>query len=100
MVGATVVEKATTNGTIVLDGVQLETGGISGNSGNFLSLINLNYIESMTVLKDRFSGLTLRAEFIRLLYQQEDIGPLCLLASEVGQHDLRILNTFLNRRIS
>ncbi|GGH22280.1 TonB-dependent receptor [Sphingobacterium alkalisoli] len=37
---------------IVLDGVPLETGGISGNSGNFLSLINPNDIESMTVLKD------------------------------------------------
>lgn len=37
---------------IVLDGVPLEAGGISGNSGNFLSLINPNDIESMTVLKD------------------------------------------------
>ena len=37
---------------IVLDGVPLETGGISGNSNNFLSLINPNDIESMTVLKD------------------------------------------------
>ncbi|HEX3009247.1 MAG TPA: TonB-dependent receptor [Bacteroidales bacterium] len=40
---------------IVLDGVPLETGGISGNSGNFLSLINPNDIESMTVLKDASS---------------------------------------------
>jgi TonB-dependent starch-binding outer membrane protein SusC len=39
---------------IVLDGVPLETGGISG-SGNFLSLINPNDIESMTVLKDASS---------------------------------------------
>lgn len=37
---------------IVLDGIPLEAGGISGNSGNFLSLINPNDIESMTVLKD------------------------------------------------
>lgn len=37
---------------IVLDGVPLESGGISGNSNNFLSLINPNDIESMTVLKD------------------------------------------------
>src|SRR5690606_13036658 len=37
---------------IVLDGVPLEAGGISGNSGNFLSLINPNDIESMTILKD------------------------------------------------
>ena len=36
---------------IVLDGVPLETGGISG-SGNFLSLINPADIESMTVFKD------------------------------------------------
>ena len=40
---------------IVLDGVPLETGGISGNSGNFLALINPNDIESMTVLKDASS---------------------------------------------
>jgi len=40
---------------IVLDGVPLETGGISGNSNNFLSLINPNDIESMTVLKDASS---------------------------------------------
>jgi len=40
---------------IVLDGVPLETGGICGNSGNFLSLINPNDIESMTVLKDASS---------------------------------------------
>lgn len=40
---------------IVLDGVPLESGGISGNSSNFLSLINPNDIESMTVLKDASS---------------------------------------------
>ncbi|MDM8161502.1 TonB-dependent receptor [Labilibaculum sp. K2S] len=40
---------------IVLDGVPLEAGGISGNSNNFLSLINPNDIESMTVLKDASS---------------------------------------------
>jgi TonB-dependent starch-binding outer membrane protein SusC len=40
---------------IVLDGIPLETGGISGNGGNFLSLINPNDIESMTVLKDASS---------------------------------------------
>lgn len=40
---------------IVLDGVPLESGGISGNSGNFLSLINPNDIESMTILKDAAS---------------------------------------------
>ena len=40
---------------IVLDGVPLEIGGISGNSGNFLSLINPNDIESMTILKDASS---------------------------------------------
>jgi iron complex outermembrane receptor protein len=41
---------------IVLDGVPLETGGISGNSNNFLSLINPNDIESITVLKDASSS--------------------------------------------
>lgn len=40
---------------IVLDGVPLEPGGISGNSSNFLSLINPNDIESMTILKDASS---------------------------------------------
>jgi TonB-linked SusC/RagA family outer membrane protein len=40
---------------IVLDGVPLESGGISGNDHNFLSLINPNDIESMTVLKDASS---------------------------------------------
>lgn len=40
---------------IVLDGVPLESGGISGNSSNFLSMINPNDIESMTVLKDASS---------------------------------------------
>lgn len=40
---------------IVLDGVPLEAGGISGNSDNFLSLINPSDIESMTVLKDASS---------------------------------------------
>ena len=37
---------------IVLDGVPLEQGGISGNDGNFLSLINPNDVESMTIQKD------------------------------------------------
>lgn len=40
---------------IVLDGVPLEISGISGNNSNFLSLINPNDIESMTVLKDASS---------------------------------------------
>ncbi|MFV0553904.1 MAG: SusC/RagA family TonB-linked outer membrane protein [Mangrovibacterium sp.] len=40
---------------IVLDGLPLENGGISGNSGNFLSLINPNDIESMVILKDAAS---------------------------------------------
>jgi iron complex outermembrane receptor protein len=40
---------------IVLDGVPLEIGGISGNDNNFLSLINPNDVESMTILKDASS---------------------------------------------
>ena len=40
---------------IVLVGVPLEQGGISGNSSNFLSMINPSDIESMTVLKDASS---------------------------------------------
>lgn len=40
---------------IVLDGVPLEQGGISGNSSNFISMINPSDIESMTVLKDASS---------------------------------------------
>lgn len=40
---------------IVLDGVPLESGGISGNTSNFLSLINPSDIESMTILRDASS---------------------------------------------
>ena len=40
---------------IVLDGVPLESGGVSGMGTNFLSLINPADIESMTVLKDASS---------------------------------------------
>ena len=40
---------------IVLDGVPLESGGVSGMGTNFLSLINPSDIESMTVLKDASS---------------------------------------------
>lgn len=40
---------------IVLDGVPMEVGGSINGSGNFLSLINPNDIESMTVLKDASS---------------------------------------------
>ncbi|MDR1763921.1 MAG: TonB-dependent receptor [Dysgonamonadaceae bacterium] len=40
---------------IVLDGIPLEIGGISGNGSNFLSLINPADIENMTVLKDASS---------------------------------------------
>lgn len=40
---------------IVLDGLPLESGGISGNSGNFLSLINPNDIQNITILKDASS---------------------------------------------
>lgn len=40
---------------IVLDGVPMEVGGAVSGSGNFLSLINPNDIESMTILKDASS---------------------------------------------
>lgn len=40
---------------IVLDGVPMEVGGSISGSGNFLSLINPNDIESMTILKDASS---------------------------------------------
>ena len=40
---------------IVLDGIPLEIGGISGNDGNFMSMINPSDIESITVLKDASS---------------------------------------------
>ena len=40
---------------IVLDGVPLELGGISGAGSNFMSMINPQDIESMTVLKDASS---------------------------------------------
>lgn len=40
---------------VVLDGVPMEVGGGVSGSGNFLSLINPNDIESMTILKDASS---------------------------------------------
>lgn len=40
---------------VVLDGVPMEVGGWVEGSGNFLSLINPNDIESMTILKDASS---------------------------------------------
>ena len=40
---------------IVLDGVPMEIGGSVSGSGNFLSLLNPNDIESMTMLKDASS---------------------------------------------
>lgn len=40
---------------VVLDGVPLETGGISGNDNNFMSLINPNDIANITILKDAAS---------------------------------------------
>lgn len=40
---------------IVMDGVPMEVGGGVSGSGNFLSLINPNDIESITVLKDASS---------------------------------------------
>ena len=46
--------KASNDPLIVRGGVHLETGGISG-SNNFLSLINPNDIENMTILKDASS---------------------------------------------
>ncbi len=46
---------ASNNPLIVLDGVPLENGGVSGMGTNFLALINPSDIESMTVLKDASS---------------------------------------------
>lgn len=40
---------------IVIDGVPMEVGGSISGSGNFLSLINPNDIESITILKDASS---------------------------------------------
>jgi len=40
---------------IVIDGVPMEVGGSVSGSGNFLSLINPNDIESMSILKDASS---------------------------------------------
>lgn len=37
---------------IVIDGIPLENGGISGNGSNFLSLLNPNDIENISILKD------------------------------------------------
>lgn len=88
---------------IVLDGVPLETGGISGNSGNFLSLINPNDIESMTVLKDasataiygsrasngvllittkKGKGDTLRLSFSSIVSMQQALGVADMMSRE------------------
>lgn len=67
---------------IVLDGVPLEAGGISGNSGNFLSLINPNDIESMTVLKDASATA---------IYGSRASNGVLLITTKKGQGDqLRI----------
>ncbi len=62
---------------IVLDGVPLENGGISG-SGNFLSMINPNDIESMTVLKDASSTA---------IYGSRASNGVILITTKKGSHD-------------
>ena len=63
---------------IVLDGVPLETGGISGNDGNFLSLINPADIESMTILKDASSTA---------IYGSRASNGVIIITTKGGNHD-------------
>ena len=62
---------------IVLDGVPLEQGGISGNSSNFLSMINPSDIESMTVLKDASSTA---------IYGSRASNGVIIITTKKGQH--------------
>lgn len=62
---------------IVLDGVPLETGGISG-AGNFMSLINPSDIESMTVLKDASSTA---------IYGSRASNGVIIINTKKGSHD-------------
>ena len=66
---------------IVLDGVPLESGGISGNSGNFLSLINPSDIESMTILKDASSTA---------IYGSRASNGVIIITTKKGGKDLKI----------
>ncbi|WP_106830287.1 SusC/RagA family TonB-linked outer membrane protein [Parabacteroides pacaensis] len=66
---------------IVLDGVPLESGGISGNSGNFLSLINPADIESMTILKDASSTA---------IYGSRASNGVILITTKKGSKGLKI----------
>lgn len=63
---------------IVLDGVPLEQGGISGNSSNFLSMINPSDIESMTVLKDASSTA---------IYGSRASNGVIIITTKKGQQD-------------
>lgn len=66
---------------IVLDGVPLETGGISGNSGNFLSMINPADIENMTILKDASSTA---------IYGSRASNGVILITTKKGSKGLKI----------
>lgn len=66
---------------IVLDGVPLETGGISGNSGNFLSMINPADIENMTVLKDASSTA---------IYGSRASNGVILITTKKGSKSLKV----------
>ena len=68
---------------IVLDGIPLESGGISGNSNNFLSLINPNDIESMTVLKDASSTA---------IYGSRASNGVIIITTKKGTRDKLVIN--------
>lgn len=68
---------------IVLDGVPLEIGGISGNSKNFLSLINPNDIESMTILKDASSTA---------IYGSRASNGVVIITTKKGSQDKTVIN--------
>jgi TonB-dependent starch-binding outer membrane protein SusC len=67
---------------IVLDGLPLEGGGISGNSGNFMSLINPNDIESITILKD--------ASSTAIFGSRASNGVILITTKKGSEHGLKI----------
>ncbi len=75
---------------IVLDGVPLEAGGISGNDNNFLSLINPSDIESMTVLKDASSTA---------IYGSRASNGVIIITTKKGSQDKMKINFSTNNSI-
>ena len=70
---------------IVLDGVPMEVGGGVSGAGNFLSLINPNDIENMTILKDASSTA---------IYGSRAANGVIIITTKKGTQDNRPKVTF------